>query len=254
MIDHIDIVVTHKCNNNCPHCIDKFIHSSDKEISLADIEKFLKMLREKTDKNLEVLLLGGEPTTLDASKLIDIAIIIRKYGFSPIMSTNGICKEKIIELLPYYDWVQVTVHNEKQIEFWKTHKAKINIKLSGDKSLTMDRLKWFIKSTKDFYRRSVSMYFTPDFKELCEDKIVWDFLNSPYHEWERNGSYMYMFCDGVRYKRCIHGETNIIDEPSVPKLYPNGDYNKTWCDENLDDYLFGGLWNTRTPKNDEVKE
>ena len=71
MIDHIDIVVTHKCNNNCPHCIDKFIHSSDKEISLADIEKFLKMLREKTDKNLEVLLLGGEPTTLDASKLID---------------------------------------------------------------------------------------------------------------------------------------------------------------------------------------
>ena len=31
MIDHIDIVVTHKCNNNCPHCIDKFIHSSDKD-------------------------------------------------------------------------------------------------------------------------------------------------------------------------------------------------------------------------------
>ena len=79
------------------------------------------------------------------------------------------------------------------------------------------------------------MYFTPDFQELCVDEKVWNLLNTL--EWHRNGSYEYAFYNGVRFKKCIHGETNIIDEPSVPKLYPNGAYNKTWNDEIMDDYL-----------------
>lgn len=48
---------------------------------------------------------------------------------------------------------------------------------------------------------------------------------------------MYTFYKGVRRKKCIHGQTNIIDEETLPKLYPNGNYNKTWNNEELDDYL-----------------
>jgi hypothetical protein len=86
------------------------------------------------------------------------------------------------------------------------------------------------------------MYFTPDFQELCNDEKVWELLNTL--DWQRNGSYMYAFYEGVRFKKCIHEETNIIDEPTVPKLYPNGNYNKTWDDEELDDYLSmeGNSW------------
>ena len=239
-LDHIDIVVSHKCNNNCINCIDKFINTSDKEILLNDVENFLKLMRTVTEKDLEVLLLGGEPTILDTQKLIDIALLIRKYGFRPIMSTNGIQKEKIISLLPYYDWIQVTIRSQKDIDFWRPYKDKINVKISGDKTLTMEKLNKFVQNTKDFARRSVSMYFTPDFNELCSDVEVWNFLNDPVHTWERNGSYLYMFHNGVRYKKCIHGITNIADEPTVPKLYPNGNYNKTWSHEELDDYLFNG--------------
>lgn len=79
------------------------------------------------------------------------------------------------------------------------------------------------------------MYFTPDFTELCTDAEIWNILNGL--DWKRNGSYLYAFYEGVRFKKCIHGETNIIDEPTVPKLYPNGHYNKTWCDEDDDRYL-----------------
>ena len=79
------------------------------------------------------------------------------------------------------------------------------------------------------------MYSTADFNELCTDKHVWDLLDSL--SWTRNGSYLYTFYEGVRIKRFIKGETNIIDEPSVPKLYPNGNYNKTWLNEDMDDYL-----------------
>ena len=234
-IDHADIVTSHKCNNNCPYCIDKFIHTSEEEVSLENIESFLKLLRTNKNKKLEVLLLGGEPTMLSTEKLIDIAQLIKKYGFSPIMSTNGKEKEKIIKVLPYYDWIQVTVYNDKQIDYWRPYLDKINIKICGDKNLTMDKLNHFIDYTKDFKRKSVSMYFTEDFKELCEDKDIWNLLNSL--EWTRNGSYMYAFYKDVRFKKCIPGETNVIDEPTVPKLYPNGNYNKTWNNEEMDNYL-----------------
>jgi organic radical activating enzyme len=242
VLDHADLVTSHKCNNNCKYCIDKFIHQDDREISLETIEKFLKLLRKNTDKRLEVLLLGGEPTMLDTQKLKDIGTLINKYGFSPIMSTNGIMKEKIKEILPYYDWIQITVYTDKDIDYWREYSDKINIKLSGDQMLTMKKLEHFMDYTYGYARKSVSMYFTQDFEELCKDEEVWKLLNDPRHDWQRNGSYEYMFYNGVRFKKGIHGETNIIDEPTVPKCYPNGNYNKTWNHEELDNYLSNGEW------------
>lgn len=242
-LDHIDIVTSHICNNNCKFCIDKFIHTSNEIISLQDISKFLDLIREHTDKKLEVLLLGGEPTVLSKEMLINIANLIHSKGFLVMMSTNGKLKNKIVQLIPYYDSIQVTINSDEEIDFYRNWPNKINIKLAGDCSLTMEKLNHFINYTEGFSRRSISMYFTPEFVELCSDKKIWDLLNEL--EWKRNGSYMYSFYKGVRIKKCIHGETNIIDEPTVPKLYPNGNYNKTWNDEMLDDYLSinGKNWN-----------
>ena len=235
IIDHVDIVTSHKCNFHCPYCVDKFCHTTDDEIKLEDIDKFLKLVRKHTDKALSVLLLGGEPTILSFEKLVDIAKVITSNGFKPMISTNGFFKDKIITLLDYYRWIQVTVYNDKQIDFYKNHTVKINIKWSGDENMTFDIFNHFIEYTKDFERRSISMYSTANFIELCTDKDVWNVLNTL--EWKRNGSYLYAFYKGVRIKRFIKGETNIIDEPTVPKLYPNGNYNKTWNNEELDDYL-----------------
>lgn len=234
-LDHIDIVTTHLCNKNCEFCIDKFVGTSNEFISLEYISKFLKLLKEYTDKKLEVLLLGGEPTVLPKERLIEIANLVHQEGFLIMMSSNGKLKNKIVELIPYYDSIQITINSDEEIDFYRRWPDKINIKLAGDSSLTMDKLKHFIEYTEGFARRSISMYFTPDFKELCFDKEIWKLLNKL--TWVRNGSYMYTFYKGVRIKKCIPGETNIIDEPTVPKLYPNGNYNKTWNNENLDDYL-----------------
>ena len=39
---------------------------------------------------------------------------------------------------------------------------------------------------------------------------------------------------------CRHrGHANVVEEPLIPKLYPNGNYNKTWNDELLDNYIDG---------------
>lgn len=237
-IDHADIVTSHLCNKHCKHCIDKFLDTTSQIITLKNIGKFLKMINQYTNnKPLEVLLLGGEPTVLSSKYLIEIADLIHKHHMQAIMSTNGILKDKIIEILPYYDSIQVTVNNYEELIAWLDYKDKINIKICGDKNLTINRLMRFIDESRPFYRKSVSMYFTPEFHELCTDKEIWGLLDSM--DWKRNGSYMYAFYDGIRFKKCIHGETNIIDEPTVPKLYPNGNYNKTWKNEELDDYLLG---------------
>lgn len=235
-IDHADIVVTHQCNLHCPFCVDKFVHKDTNVVSIESIKKFLTLLKKQNVKeNLEVLLLGGEPTIIDKNKLIEIADTIKSFGFSPIMSTNGINKQKILDVIEHFDWIQVTVHTASQIDYYRQNKDRICIKLSGDQTMTYEKFLHFIEYTKDFERRCISMFSTDDFKELCTDQRVWNVLNSL--DWWRNGSYMYAFYDGVRLKKFIPGETNIIDEPTVPKLYPNGNYNKNWRNEEMDAYL-----------------
>ena len=137
VLDHADIVTSHICNKNCQYCVDKFIHTSSKLISLETIEKFLKLLRCHTEEKLEILLLGGEPTVLPTERLIAIANLIHQYGFAVIMSTNGVLKEKIVSLIPYFDWIQITVNSDEEIDFYRKWPKKINIKLAGDESLTM---------------------------------------------------------------------------------------------------------------------
>lgn len=234
-IDHADIVVTHSCPNHCKFCIDKFINTSDSVVSLDSIKQFLQTLSRYAEPGTEILLLGGEPTVVGIEYLKEICSVIRSFNFSPIISTNIRKKSLWYELIKIFDWTQITVHTKEDIEFLKSYIDKANIKIAGDKSFTYSKMLQFIEDTRGFQRRSVSMYFTPDFHELCEDKEVWDLLNTL--KWLRNGSYMYAFYNGVRFKRCIPGETNIIDEPTVPKLYPNGNYNKTWCNEFSDNYL-----------------
>ena len=234
-LDHVDIVTTHMCNNNCPFCIDKFINTNKEIISLETIEKFLKKLKKYTDKKLTVLLLGGEPTTLPFDTLIDISNLVHKYNYRLTMSTNGKLKNKILKLIPYFDSIQVTVNSDEEIDFYRDYPDKINIKIAGDKNLTLDKFYHFIEYTKGFDRRSLSMYFDTNFNEICEDKDIWNLLNKL--EWKEIGSYLYTFYKGVRIKRCIAEKTNIVDEPTIPKLYPNGNYNKTWNNEDMDDYL-----------------
>ena len=236
-IDHADIVVTHKCTFNCKYCIDEFRNSYNTIVSLEDISKFLNVLKLNTNKKLTILLLGGEPTEVGSYYLKEISNLIHKYDYKVCMSTNGFYRDIVNECLEFMDWVQITMHNFNEIQYWSNQKYlnKINAKYSGDNKFTFKILNDFISATKIFGRSSVSMYFTKDFKELCEDPEVWKLLDTL--QWTRLGSYYYAFYKGTRFKKCVPNETNIIDEPLIPKLYPTGVYNKTWCNEVYDPYL-----------------
>ena len=236
-LDHADIVVTHACNMKCPFCIDP-LRGAGETVGMHSVEAFLELLRSNTDKRMTILLLGGEPTMVGAETLNAIAERAHAHGFKASISTNGAKMDVIEDICPSFDWVQVTTHSERETDKWRevnSRHGNINLKLAGDQCMTLESLEKFIETTEEFGRRSVSMYFTPDFKDVCTDRGVWSLLDSL--DWTRNGSYMYAMHDGVRFKKCIPGETNIIDEPTVPKLYPNGCYNKTWTNEAPDMYL-----------------
>ena len=51
-LDHADIVTCHICNQRCPFCVDKFLGCYNDHVKIEDVEKFMKVLRKNTDKNL----------------------------------------------------------------------------------------------------------------------------------------------------------------------------------------------------------
>ena len=239
-IGHIEVVVTHKCNYKCNFCVDNLVNKDDTIVKLEDIGNLLRKIKIRTDKKLEVLLLGGEPTTVGSTYLNKIADLVHSFGYKILISTNGILKDVINEIIEKFDWVQITSNNDKELEYWRNHRlvSKINIKLPGDENLNVDRLDYFIDKTKEFGRRSINFYFnTNDLTDLCTDDGINEFLEGL--EWKSIGAYEYTIKDGVRYKR--RSKNKIVDSSQkrsiIPKLYPNGNYNKTWGNEDMDDFL-----------------
>ena len=234
----IGVITTHKCNKNCKNCVDKLLNSSADILSIDNYKRFLNAFVNKYNYRPTILLLGGEPTLIPEEILIEYSDIASELGFRIIMSTNGILRDKIISLIPYYDSIQVTttIYNiDENVEFYKKYRRNINLKLAGDETLTYDKLVYFIEKSKGYTRRSVCMYFTEDFIELVNDTKIWDLLNQL--EWKDSGQYSFTWYEGVRFKKCIPGKANVLLERSVPNLYPNGNYNCGWINEEMNDYL-----------------
>ncbi len=238
-----DLLVTHSCNMHCPHCVDDFVNKSDEIVSLDKVDEFFTLLKnEVTDKweknygekpKIEIMLLGGEPTMAGAEHLNKIAELAHKNDFDILISTNGKNKEVISKIVPNFDWVQLTCRTDEEIDFWRPFKDKINIKLPGDESLTFEKFKHFEEYAKDFGRRSLIMYFDSDYNETCKDEKMWDYLNGL--DWEQKGNYLLAYTqNGTRIKRRFHGVPDATTSPLYPKLHPNGNYNTTWSNDELD--------------------
>ena len=244
---HADIVVTHACNCHCPFCIDKFRNTNGKMISLDRVINFLDLIKfctEKTDEfkyatpnKISILLLGGEPTMIGDWALEFIAEKIHERGFTASMSTNGILHDVLFKTIPLFDWTQITAFTPQFMKRYEYLAHKINYKIPADEHMDFHMFKKQVEYAKSvgFGRISMSMYFDEKWNEICTDPEMHEFLDSL--EWERQGSYVYTIWEGVRLKRCIPHVTNVEDEPLIPKLYPNGNYNKTWCNEDNDPYL-----------------
>src|SRR3989338_9773238 len=90
-INSLRLSVTQRCNLKCPYCHKEGQISSEKELSLKEIENIIKNAKSIGIKKIKIT--GGEP--LVREDIAAVVGIIKKYNFEEIsMVTNGFLLDK----------------------------------------------------------------------------------------------------------------------------------------------------------------
>lgn len=255
VIDHADILVTHSCNKGCPTCIDKWVNKYKQIISFDLVKKYFNMLEQNTisvksvvNKNGRTLIniLGGEPTVVGEEFLNKIANNAHNRDFLMWISTNGIKKKTVENILPNFDLVRLTVDTPEEALKWADSKYinKLDIKFPCTEKTTLADFEKFAETTKDFPNRMMIVYNDKFRKEVKLQPDLAELLNDPSVNYEvaHHGFQKYGKINGVTIKRTIQENNNFADSEMIPRLYPNGNYNCTWENE-LNNPFLGELQN-----------
>lgn len=241
---HADLLVTHKCGAGCKFCIDAFVDTSDNLTSLEDIEKYLIYLSTHEKKEhpemSSVLILGGEPTKAPFDYLKKVADLIHYYGFNVAMTTNGQSGEKLLELDGYIDFINVS-HYGKEAKINKDYlyqfkKTEITLSklITKDFFPTFESFKKFVEEAKKCninYRFSTLQENTPNLEVLhpkwIDEELLPNCKMTPVLECLFAAEY-----EGYVIKIMhFHDKTKDVVFPPYPKLYPNGNANRDFSNE-----------------------
>lgn len=241
---HADLLVTHKCGCGCKFCIDKFVDTSDNLTSLEDIEDYLIYLsthekKEHPDMS-SVLILGGEPTKAPFDYLKKVADLIHYYGFNVAMTTNGSSGEKLLELDGYIDFINIS-HYGKAARVDKDYIYKFKeTEITMSKLITKDFFSTF-DSFKKFVREAHECGINYRFSTLQENTTNLESLHPKWVDEELLPS-----CKLTPVLECLfateydgfvikimhfHDKTKDVTFPPYPKLYPNGNANRDFSNE-----------------------
>lgn len=242
---HADLLVTHTCGVGCKFCIDTFVDTSNNITSLSDIEEYLRYLAEVEKKNhpdmSSVLILGGEPTKAPFDYLKKVAELIHYYGFNAAMTTNGQSREKLLELDGYIDFINISHYGKKAIidkeYLYKFKKTEITL----SKLITKDAFPTF-ESFKQFIKEAKTNSLNYRFSTLQENTVNLSNLHPKWVDEELLPNCKIIPCleclNATEYEGYIikimhyHNDNKNIDFPPYPKLYPNGNSNRDFCNEN----------------------
>ncbi len=241
---HADLIVTHTCGVGCKFCIDSFVDTSDNVTSLSDIEEYLKFLAESEKKEhpemSSVLILGGEPTKAPFDYLKRVADLIHYYGFNVGMTTNGQSVEKLLELDGYIDFINISHYGKKAIidkeYLYKFKKTEITL----SKLITKDAFPTF-ESFKEFIKEAKTNSLNYRFSTLQENTVNLTDLHPKWVDEELLPNCKIVPCleclNATEYEGYIikimhyHNEKTGIDFPPYPHLYPNGNANRDFSNE-----------------------
>jgi organic radical activating enzyme len=102
------LVVTHECNKHCKFCIDKY-RGQHEYITLENVNKALTKANEQGLK--EILIVGGEPTL--HPNIIEIAKMVKEFGFKSILTTNYTTPWIIKQLDGIVDCFNISYYNQR---------------------------------------------------------------------------------------------------------------------------------------------
>ena len=118
LLDHLDLELTERCNNNCVHC---YINQPENDLSIKQRElstdKIKAVLKEAADLGcLTVRFSGGEP--LLREDFTDLYLYARHLGLKVIIFTNAaLLTPTAVDLfsrIPPLKKIQITLYGIKQ--------------------------------------------------------------------------------------------------------------------------------------------
>jgi len=118
----INIDLTLACNYRCPHCIDKRIINTSKQIPFENIVSTLTTLRLAGLRTV-IIIGGGEPTL--HTRFSDVVKTAKLLGLRIAIVTNGSNHEKILAVAGYLkkgDWVRLSLDSGTEETFNALHK------------------------------------------------------------------------------------------------------------------------------------
>lgn len=168
LLDHLDLELTERCNNNCIHC---YINQPENDLSIKQRElgtyKIKAILKEAAELGcLTVRFTGGEP--LLRQDFSDLYLFARQQGLKVILFTNAtLLNQDIVNLfarIPPLKKIQITLYGIKQ----KTYEAISRV--PGSYKAAMRGIKLLISNKIPFVIKTV---FLPQNKKEINQLEAW---------------------------------------------------------------------------------
>lgn len=150
--DYMSIVLTHKCQLHCPFCID-MCKRTNEELSLYNAAKALEFAQKLQIK--DILLVGGEPTL--HSSIVNIAKMVKYYGFRCILTTNYQLPDMIRQLDGIVDCFNISYYGQSQLPKQQDYKSDLTLSvLLYDGRFTRQEFEDFI----DVHKKHMHLKFS----------------------------------------------------------------------------------------------
>ena len=239
------IIVTYDCNRDCPFCINYRLGQKRKGfVKVSDALYFLQYVKYVENiKEAIVVFLGGEPTLLPLETLKELSDLVHSMGYKTEFYTNGVIKEKLLELDGYIDFITISNYSKGLLPFenadwlYKFEKSTITIsKLISKQSFkTFEDFDKFVDEANKLpfnYDFATMQEMTPDFDlyhpEWVEEKLL------PRCESQSVGGNVGAVLYKDRLIKLPHKKFHIKEDICQFKLYPNGNVNTSWKNDDME--------------------
>lgn len=163
------------CDLRCDYCMNSKLVLNFDELKTIDIENIKEFVIENKSKWLSIS--GGEVTVHSVDRLKNIFKEIHSWGCKVAISTNGCSPDKLVEILPFINYVTMDIKTDEE-----KYNCLIHIPLRKQESYFNEVMKSLsllreIKLKNDSFDYEVRTTLYPPLVKEKEIKFIGEHLN-----------------------------------------------------------------------------
>ena len=199
---------------------------NDEVVPITAVKSFLNKYTASTERKVPVHVVNIKLAWDTIDYLCSLGALIKEHGLKSVI----ILREYNISLLNYvinnFDDVQVYISKISDAKKLLKHKDDLTLILPGTRRSTYFQFIRFVNKCDSFKYLIINMERNEKNKEKCRNRRIWKYLKQEDHNWVIVGNRQWCVYDNITFKRAIEGLEGIVPEWTIPKNYPNGNYNK----------------------------